>query len=126
MTRNDIINSATFMLKDCKTYPDCLPRRLDNCKAWTIQSKYSKWVLLQSYFKTVAAYDEITDILYVFEYYSHTTCQHVAKFQNWLKYEFNPVSVKRVNLYNDSRTGKRAAQKNLEDDFESVIKSTLT
>lgn len=26
-----------------------------------------------------------------------------------------------VNLYNNSRIGKRAAQKNLEDDFESAL-----
>lgn len=28
-------------------------------------------------------------------------------------------------MYNDSRTGKRAARKNLNDDFANVIKSAL-
>ena len=125
MTRTELIQSAIFMLKDYKTYPDALPHRLYTCKAWTIQSKFSKWVLLQSYFKTAAAYDKISDTIYVFDYWSRTTCQHVAKFQNWLKHEFCPVSVKRINLYNDSRTGKRVALKNIEDDFASVIESAL-
>ena len=32
---------------------------------------------------------------------------------------------RKVNLYNDSRTGKLAARKNLEDDFASVIATAL-
>ena len=128
MTRTELIKMATFMVNDrmgYKDFPDLKPRRLYYCKAWTMQSKNSKWVLLESYFKIVAAYDKIFDILYVFDYYSTTTAKHVAKFRNWLKYEFCPVSVKRVNLYNDSRTGKRTAKKNIEDDFASVIESAL-
>lgn len=125
MTRIEVIKSATFMLSNYSDYPDIRSARLYHCTAWRISSNYSKWTLLQSYKTIVAAYDKISDTLYVFDYFSHTTCQHVAKFQNWLKYEFCPVSVKRVNLYNDSRTGKRAAQKNIEDDFSSVIESAL-
>lgn len=30
-----------------------------------------------------------------------------------------------VNLYNNSRIGKRVAQKNIEDDFASVIATAL-
>ena len=128
MTRTELIKAATFMINDhtsYRTFPDLIPRRLYYCKAWTLQSKFSKWVLLQSYFKIVAAYDRINDVLYVFDYYSHTTCQHVAKFRNWLKYEFNPVSVKRVNLYNDSRTPKYMGLIREADDFASVIESAL-
>ena len=90
-----------------------------------MQSRYSKWILLQSYNKIVAAYDKNTEILFVFNYYSVTTAQHVSKFRKWLLKEMNPRPVRRVNLYNDSRTGKRAAQKNIEDDFSSVIESAL-
>ena len=129
MTRTEIIQVSTFMLNDrmsYKEFPDLIPHRLYYCKAWTLQSKFSKWVLLQSYFKIVAAYDKIDDVLYVFDYYSHTTCQHVAKFRNWLKYEFNPVSVKRVDLYNDSRTPKYTGLLREADDFASVIESALT
>lgn len=125
MTRKDIIDSATFMLANYSNYPDIKSTRLYHCTAWRISSNYSKWILLQSYKTIVAAYDKISDTLYVFDYYSHTTCQHVAKFKNWLKYEFCPVSVNCINLYNDSRTGKRAAQKNHDDDFAAVIESAL-
>lgn len=125
MTRSEIIKSATFMLDNYNDFPDIKSIRLYHCTAWRISSNYSRWILLQSYKTIVAAYDKIADILYVFGYYSATTAQHVAKFRNWIRYEFNPVSVKRINLYNDSRTGKRAARKNLDDDFASVIASAL-
>ena len=122
MTRTDIIESATFMLDN---YSDVKTIRLYYCKAWITQSKYSRWILLQRYKTIVAAYDKNTEILYVFDYYSATTSQHIAKFQKWLLREMNPRPVKRVNLYNDSRTGKRAAQKNIDDDFASVIASAI-
>lgn len=97
------------------------------CKAWIIQPYNSEFVILQSYTTIVAAYQRTTRILWVFGYYSATTAQHVAKFRNWIRYKYNtgwnyPVTVR---LYNDSKTGKRAAQKNLDDDFESVISTAL-
>nr|DAH45108.1 MAG TPA: hypothetical protein [Caudoviricetes sp.] len=125
MTRTELIQVATFTIKERKLYAYLISHPLYHCNARILQSNRSKWVLLQSYNTIVAAYDKNIDVLFVFDYYSHTTCQHVAKFQHWLKYEFCPVSVKCVNLYNDSRTGKRAAKKNLEDDFTSVIAATL-
>lgn len=125
MTKTELIKTSTYMVDNYNLYPYVKSVRLYHCTAWCISSNYSKWILLQSYKTIVAAYDKIADILYVFDYYSHTTCQHVAKFRNWLKYEFNPCSVERVNLYNDSRTGKYAAKKNFDDDFASVIASAL-
>lgn len=97
------------------------------CKAWIIQPYNSEFVILQSYTTIVAAYQRTTRILWVFGHYSTTTVQHVAKFRNWVRYKYNtgwnyPVTVR---LYNDSKTGKRAAQKNLDDDFESVISTAL-
>lgn len=128
MTRSKIIESATFMIHDrmgYKDFPDLFPKRLHYCKAWTLQSKKSKWVLLQSYFKIVAAYDKNTEILYVFDYYSHTTCTHISRFRNWLKNEFCPTTVKRVNLYNDSKTPKYMGRIREADDFASVIQQAL-
>lgn len=125
MTRTEIIKSVTFMINNYSDYPYIKSDRLYYCKAWTMQSRYSKWILLQSYNKIVAAYDKNTEILFVFNYYSVTTAQHVSKFRKWLLKEMTPRPVRRVNLYNDSRTGKRAAQKNIEDDFSSVIESAL-
>ena len=101
-------------------------KRLYNCKAWICETDSFDFTVLQSYSSIVAAYQRSTGILWVFDYYSHTTASHIAKFRNWLRYEFRtgwnyPVTVR---LYNDSRTGKRAARKNL-DDFASVIATAL-
>ena len=125
MTRSEIIKSATFMIGNYSDYPDIKSTRLNHCMAWNIASNCSKWILLQSYKTIVAAYDKNTETLFVFDYYSATTAQHVVKFCKWLLKEMNPRPVKRVNLYNDSRTSKRTAAKNLNDDFASVIASAL-
>ena len=101
--------------------------RLYYCKAWVYMPDNSDFLILQSYSTIVAAYQFSTGILWVFGHYSTTTAQHVAKFCKWLRYEYNtgwnyPVTVR---LYNDSKTGKRAARKNLDDDFASVIATAL-
>ena len=101
--------------------------RLYYCKARIIHPDFSDFIILQSYSTIVAAYQYSTNILWVFGHYSTTTAQHVAKFRNWLYYEFKTGWSRphKVNLYNDSRTGKRAARKNLDDDFASVISTAL-
>lgn len=101
--------------------------QLYNCKAWVYMPCNSDFIILQSYSTIVAAFQRSTCILWVFDYYSHTTAQHIAKFQNWIRYEFQTGWSRpyKVNLYNDSRTGKRAARKNLDDDFASVISTAL-
>lgn len=102
-------------------------KQLYSCKAWIFTPDNSDFIILQSYTTIVAAFQRTTGILWVFDRYSNTTSQHVAKFRNWIRYEFQtgwkyPVIVR---LYNDSRTGKRAAKKNFEDDFASVIATAL-
>ena len=102
-------------------------QQLYSCKAWIFMHDYSDFTILQSYTTIVAAFQRSTGILWVFGFYSNTTAQHVAKFKNWIRYKYQtgwnyPVTVR---LYNDSRTGKRAARKNIEDDFASVITSAL-
>lgn len=97
------------------------------CKAWVFMPDNSDFLILQSYSTIVAAYQFSTGILWVFGFYSNTTAQHVAKFRNWIRYKYNtgwnyPVTIR---LYNDSKTGKRAARKNLDDDFASVILTVL-
>lgn len=101
--------------------------QLHNCKAWIFTPDNSDFLILQSYATIVAAFQRTTGILWVFGFYSNTTAQHIAKFKNWIRYglqtDWNyPVIVR---LYNDSRTGKRAARKNYEDDFASVIATAL-
>ena len=102
-------------------------KRLYNCKAWICETDSFDFTVLQSYSSIVAAYQRSTGILWVFGFYSHTTAQHIAKFKKWIRYEYQagwnyPHTVK---LYNDSKTGKRAARKNLDDDFASVIAAAL-
>ena len=101
--------------------------QLYNCKAWIVNRDNSDFIILQSYSTIVAAFQRSTGILWVFDFYSNTTASHIAKFRNWLRYVYQtgcnyPIIVR---LYNDSRTGKRAARKNIEDDFASVIESAL-
>ena len=102
-------------------------KQLYSCKAWIFTPDNSDFIILQSYTTIVAAFQRTTGILWVFGFYSNTTSQHVAKFENWIRYEFQTGwnYPKKVNLYNDSRTGKRAARKNIEDDFASVIATAL-
>lgn len=101
--------------------------QLYSCKAWIIQPDNSEFVILQSYTTIVAAYQRTTKILWVFDHYSNTTAQHVSKFRNWVRYEHRTGwdYPKIVRLYNDSCTSKRAARKNLEEDFASVISTAL-
>lgn len=101
--------------------------QLYSCKACIIHPDFSDFLILQSYSTIVAAYQYSTGILWVFGFYSNTTAYHIAKFRNWIRYEYRtgwnyPIVIR---LYNDSKTGKRAARKNLEDDFASVIATAL-
>lgn len=101
--------------------------QLYSCKAWIIHPDFSDFLILQSYSTIVAAFQYSTGILWVFDFYSNTTSQHIAKFRNWIRYEYKTGwdYPRVVRLYKDSRTGKRAAQKNHEEDFASVIESAL-
>lgn len=101
--------------------------QLYSCKAWIIKPDFSDFLILQSYSTIVAAYQFSTGILWVFGHYSNTTTKHIAKFRNWIRYIYRLAwtQLRTVNLYNDSRTGKRAARKNLEDDFASVIETAI-
>ena len=105
----------------------CQVEQLYTCKAWVYMPDNSDFIILRSYSTIVAAFQRTTGILWVFGYYSTTTAQHIAKFRNWVRYKYNtgwnyPATVR---LYNDSKTGKRAARKNLDDDFASVISAAL-
>ena len=123
-TRSDIVktveNQSDLHLGGYK-------KRLYYCKAWIIKPDFSDFLILQSYSTIVAAYQFSTGILWVFGYYSRITVQHVVKFMNWIIYEYHDdlYYPRKVNLYNDSKTGKRAACKNLDDDFASVIAAAL-
>lgn len=123
-TRKEIADAVIY---NCKRAAKGHIEQLYYCKAWIIKPDFSDFLILKSYSTIVAAYQYSTDILWVFDFYSHTTAQHIAKFRNWIRYKYctgwNYPEI--IHLYNDSRTGKRAAQKNLDDDFASVISTAL-
>lgn len=63
--------------------------RLYHCKAEIFLCDYSDFfkccpILLRSYATFVAIYIPNTDRLFVFDYYSNTTTQHIAKFRKFL------------------------------------------
>lgn len=123
-TRSDIVKAVEYQ---SSLHVGGSKSRLYYCKAWIIKPDFSDFLILQSYSTIVAAYQFSTRILWVFGHYSTTTAQHVAKFRNWIRCKYNtgwnyPATVR---LYNDSKTGKRAARKNLDDDFASVISTAL-
>ena len=123
-TRSDIVKAvehqSTLNVGGSKS-------RLYYCKAWIIKPDFSDFLILQSYLTIVAAYQFSTGILWIFGHYSTTTAQHVSKFRIWLRNEYNTSwnYHRTVKLYNDSKTNKRAARKNLDDDFASVIATAL-
>lgn len=123
-TRSEI-ESAVFDAYN-KT-PIILAERLYFCKACAFMPENSDFIILRSYSTIVAAFQRSTGILWVFGYYSATTAQHIAKFRNWIRHDYRTGCnySRTVKLYNDSKTGKRAAQKNLDDDFASVISTAL-
>lgn len=124
-TRSDIVKAVEYQ---SSLNVGGSKNRLYYCTAWIIKPDFSDFLILQSYSTIVAAYQYSTGILWVFDRYSNTTSQHVAKFRNWIRYKYRTGwnYPRIVHLYNDSRTSKREARKNLEDDFASVISSVLT
>lgn len=123
-TRKELTETV---INECNRAVKGQAEQLYSCKAWFFMPDNSDFIILQSYATIVAVFQRSTGILWVFGFYSNTTAQHVAKFRNWIRYKYNTGwnYPRTVNLYNDSRTGKRATQKNLDDDFASVIESAL-
>lgn len=109
-TRSDIVKAVEYQ---SSLHVGGSKSRLYYCKAWIIKPDFSDFLILQSYSTIVAAYQFSTGILWVFDFYSNTTAHHIAKFRNWIRYEYRTGRnyPRIVRLYNDSRTGKRAAQK---------------
>lgn len=123
-TRSDIVKAVESF---ADLHKGGYKKRLYYCEAQIIYPVFSDFIILQSYSTIVAAYQRTAGILWVFGYYSATTASHIAKFMNWITYEYHDCLYypRKVNLYNDSKTGKRAARKNLDDDFASVIATAL-
>lgn len=123
-TRKELTETV---INECNRAVKGQAEQLYSCKAWVFMPDNSDFIILQSYTTIVAVFQRSTGILWVFGFYSNTTAQHVAKFGKWIRYKYNTGwnYPRKVNLYNDSSSGKRVAQKNLDDDFASVIESAL-
>lgn len=72
--------------------------QLNYCQAHICYCGYSEFfkcspILLRSYSTFVAVYIPATDRLFVFDYYSPTTCQHIAKFRVWLRNHYYRVLI---------------------------------
>ena len=70
--------------------------QLNYCQADICYCDYSEFfkcnpILLRSYSTYVAVFIPTTDRLFVFDYYSPTTCQHIAKFRVWLRNHYYRV-----------------------------------
>lgn len=70
--------------------------RLNYCQADICYCDYSEFfkcspILLRSYSTFVAVYIPTTDRLFIFDYYSNTTTQHIAKFRVWLRNHYYRV-----------------------------------
>lgn len=70
--------------------------RLNYCQADICYCDYSEFfkcypILLRSYSTFVAVYIPTTDRLFVFDYYSVTTSQQIAKFSRWLRNNYYKV-----------------------------------
>nr|DAE05075.1 MAG TPA: hypothetical protein [Podoviridae sp. ctfAL26] len=70
--------------------------QLNYCNAKICYCYYSEFfkcnpILLLSYGTYVAVYIPTTDRLFVFDYYSPTTSQHLAKFRVWLRNHYYRV-----------------------------------
>lgn len=130
-TRKDITEAIEAVITEYNRVGKGQIEQLYSCRAWIFMpdnlSKNSDFIIIQSHLTIAAAFQRSTGILWVFGFYSHTTAQHIAKFRNYIRYKYNTGwnYPRKVNLYNDSKTGKRAARKNIEDDFASVIATAL-
>lgn len=107
---NKVLEAYTLEVKLSET-------QLNSCQAWltNVFINGKRYFILRSYNTLVAVYSCMTDIVYVFDYYSSTTCQHVSKFTKLMRAD------KRINLYADSRTSKKARLLNESEDYNSFI-----
>ena len=71
------------------------------CKMTPSPTLHDTPIALLSYDTCVAVYLPHNSRLYVFNYYSTTTCQHICKFERWLRERHHDVV--RINLYHRKR-----------------------
>ena len=97
--------------------------RLNKCSAWVYEIVYNErtYICLQSYSTRVALYDFADNCVYVNDYYSATTVQHVYKFANG-EYlgRFNESNIPVKKLYIHSQMRKAEKEKAIATDFACI------
>lgn len=95
----------TELFEQCeKHYYDSYTKPLNRCQAEYTDIVYfddsTAWIILRSYSTIVAAYSCGSATVYVRDYYSATTAQHVTKFMRKISTDFDITRV--VYLYKRS------------------------
>ena len=75
MTRTELKSKANMLMLG--TYWPM--ERVNKCKCWVIWAPDESLAIIQSYATAVAIYSAKSKRLYVFDYYSNTTQQHIRK-----------------------------------------------
>lgn len=75
MTRTELKSKANILMRG--TYWPM--EQVNNCKCWVVWSPDESLAIIQSYQQAVAIYSSKSKRLYVFDYYSTTTQQHIRK-----------------------------------------------
>lgn len=97
--------TKTELFEQCeKHYYDSHTKPLNRCQAEYTDIVYfddsTAWIILRSYSTIVAAYSCASGTVYVRDYYSATTVQHVTKFMQKISTDFYIICV--VYLYKRS------------------------
>ena len=125
MTRRDLINiTLKEMGKGTKNTV-----RINQCKAF-IETVTPNFYIVVSYYTPVAVYVKTTGTMYVFDFYSHTTQQHIRKaaekldamrftylYQRSDKY----VEIARNDYANSFRPNKKEWQNIIDYDYSLEI-----
>lgn len=127
MTRTKLIN-----LTNNYTVEKTNTNRVNLCQAWSddFYINYNKVTILRSYNTNVGIYIESIDTLYIFDFYSNTTYNHIHKFAKnkkvahitWLYQRSDNILVMGMNNYSFSYKLSNEHFKYLEqDDYKEHI-----
>lgn len=85
MTRKELIELANreYERRNAKFTP--IIKRVNTCQAWVITWDFCDFAVIKSYKTIVGIYSKPTATLFVFDYYSSTTQQHLRKAAKLLK-----------------------------------------
>lgn len=75
MTRTELKAKANRLMRS-QYWP---MEQVNNCKCWVIWSPDKSVAIIQSYRTAVAIYNDKSHTMYVFDFYSHTSQQHIRK-----------------------------------------------